>query len=263
MTLETIHSADTLYERLRAAGLDALFVREVLLPDWWDDSIAAAPAGLAEMELRLARALGVSLKRMREGIYADGTDVRDPVLVVSPAVGEVQRHWLALLTRRVGELALRATATPYLPISPDASALRKQILEYRLAESPSLVSLLNYCWGRGVPVLCLPRLPQSLVIQGYAVATLQGRPTVVAISPYRYSRRLRRFVAEAIGYIALKDVRAAQGFAESLLAGCSADAHWEGLPTIQRKMRQSLDWSQLTEEETEILLRLTGGKSNL
>lgn len=55
---------DALYLRLEALGLDAEFVRSVVLPDWWDDEIAQNPAGYAQGLAIISRNLGIELRHL-------------------------------------------------------------------------------------------------------------------------------------------------------------------------------------------------------
>ena len=127
-TAETSVSAlQSLYARLEQAGLDRKFIRETLLPDWWDDAIAEHPTGYAEARLRIARALGLSLRQL---------DSEDPL---GEMLGETRLRcknrrgtepysirWTIALAKRAAELATRATQNLMnrFPKQPAKSATR-------------------------------------------------------------------------------------------------------------------------------------------
>lgn len=55
-----------IYQRLRRIGFPCRFVRDRLLPDWWEDELAAVPANRAQVEMMLSRQLGLSLQALHE-----------------------------------------------------------------------------------------------------------------------------------------------------------------------------------------------------
>ena len=54
-----------LYNRLGSVGFPRKYLREIVLPDWWDDEIAYNPAGYAEGLMILSRNLGLDLASMQ------------------------------------------------------------------------------------------------------------------------------------------------------------------------------------------------------
>ena len=56
-----------LYSRLTEAGYPKKYVREVVLPSWWDDRAAGSSAGFAEVLLIIARRLGLDYASLRSG----------------------------------------------------------------------------------------------------------------------------------------------------------------------------------------------------
>ena len=105
-TAEGLASAlQSLYARLEQAGLDRKFVRKVLLPDWWDDTIAQHPTGYTEVRLRIARALGLSLNQLDSG------DLLESALDETRFRCKIRRgtephsiRWTILLAKRAAEL---------------------------------------------------------------------------------------------------------------------------------------------------------------
>ena len=59
--------------RLSQAGFKKDFVSRAVLPDWWDEACAQDPKLLPDVEIRVARFLGLPLSR-----------VRDPATVLRP-----------------------------------------------------------------------------------------------------------------------------------------------------------------------------------
>lgn len=199
-TAETSVSAlQSLYARLEQAGLDRKFIRETLLPDWWDDAIAEHPTGYAEARLRIARALGLSLRQL---------DSEDPL---GEMLGETRLRcktrrgtepysirWTIALAKRAAELATRATPKPYEPLPETASQIRNAILQ----KHPwvCLDNLLAYCWQHGIPVIPLKSKPRRSKRVDGLIVRVGERPVIVLACGYRYSARLLFIVAHELGH---------------------------------------------------------------
>lgn len=331
MTLDRLDSMESLYRQLASAGLDRKFVREVLLPEWWDDSIARNPAGLAEAQLRIARALGVSPSQVRQGI-------REHILHANHVRYKTRRdtlpetlHWATFWARRAAELAVKASPTPYQSPPKKAHEIREQILEQG-HDWVNLANLLDYCWAYGIPILHLMHVPKGSKKMDGLVAQVEGRPAIVLSNNHRFSAWLLFILAHELGHWVLghlKDAAAladgnvrrddgdaeegsANAFALELLTGKPDTAYWiprnltatelaerakaagrrdrvdpcvvvlnyawckghwgagmaagkilepepQGVQLVNTRLRRSLDWSRLTEDEAELLQRLTGG----
>lgn len=258
MTLETATSMEALYRKLARAGLDRKFVREVLLPEWWDDTIADSPAGLAEAELHIARALGIRWSELREDVLSESRCIKNILFPEPLEVRDKPIRWTIHLARRVAELGVHATPLPYQP--PDASAQEvcQALLKHRCSDSINLNALVDYCWKRGIPVLHLRNIPSKSHFAGVFIPIVHQRPAIVVVSR-KETPQVLLIIARALGYIATSDAEKACTFAQELLANSSPQATSDELQTIQREMNEHLDWQRLTEEEAELLKRLTGG----
>src|SRR4051794_11264950 len=60
-----VNLAPLVYKRLRGLGLPKPYVTRVALPGWWEDSLAANPAGYAQFLMILSRFLGIDLKALQ------------------------------------------------------------------------------------------------------------------------------------------------------------------------------------------------------
>jgi hypothetical protein len=234
-----VDSVRSLYARLEQAGLDRKFIRETLLPDWWDDAIAEHPTGYAEARLRIARALGLSLRQL---------DSEDPL---GEMLGETRLRcktrrgtepysirWTIALAHSAAELASRATPTPYQPLPEIAHQIRDAILQ----DQPwvSLGNLLAYCWNHGVPVIPLRHKPRkSKKIDGLVVRVGE-RPVIVLACGYRYSARLLFIVAHELGHWLSGHLSDEPIFAEEFIAREAenheeAEANWFAVELLTGK----------------------------
>jgi hypothetical protein len=239
-TAETSVSAlQSLYARLEQAGLDRKFIRETLLPDWWDDAIAEHPTGYAEARLRIARALGLSLRQL---------DSEDPL---GEMLGETRLRcktrrgtepysirWTIALAKRAAELATRATPKPYEPLPETASQIRNAILQ----KHPwvCLDNLLAYCWQHGIPVIPLKSKPRRSKRVDGLIVRVGERPVIVLACGYRYSARLLFIVAHELGHWVRGHLSNQPIFAEEFIAREAenheeAEANWFAVELLTGK----------------------------
>lgn len=198
-------SVTNLLSRLSKAGFKRDFVRPVILPDWWDDSLASDPSLLPDIEVRVARFLGLSL-----------ADVRDPTrtLTISKAPGTVlrksanvneERLWPAIhAARRVAEAVVRnMQSRPVRELPAKAEDWHRSLVKGKTPVSLEL--MLGDLWARGVPVIPMDDLPVP-AFQGMA-AVIGGHPVIVIGQKYDAPGRVGFFVAHEAGHIANGDCR--------------------------------------------------------
>ncbi len=150
-----------LYRRLSAIGFDADFVRNHILPDWWDDAIADVPANRALAEAWISKMLRLGVAALQDASrplrLPPLTEFRlkrrkgTPPESILPAivVAEQTARNLVAQARDVPPFAGRLTAV----------ALRRTILQDR--STISLQELVQFSWGHGIPVLHIRDLPKA------------------------------------------------------------------------------------------------------
>lgn len=194
--------------RLSLAGFKKDFVRPAILPDWWDDSCAEDPNVLPDIEIRVARFLGLPLSTIR--------DPRTPV--TPPGYPGVQ-------LRRVRDLDLNRMApaihsaiqvagavvrnfrdpAPGPALLPaDGVAWRGEI--QRTHAPVTLDDILTSLWGHGIPVVPAEVLPTPS-FQGIACIA-EGRPVIVIGHRHEEPGRVAFLVAHEAGHIAGGDCTA-------------------------------------------------------
>lgn len=192
-------------KRLSAAGFKSAVARQIVLPDWWDESCVDAPEVLPEVELRVARFVGATL-----------ADVRNPKLALaSPAypgaqlrrVKNIDRDRLAPaihLGLKVAEATVRnwRGSVPVVRIPPDDPLdWRAQLI--RRGPVIRLPALLEDLWERGVPVVHIEVRP-SPSFQGM-VCIVGGRPVIVLAHDLDDPARLAFVVAHEMAHVVAGD----------------------------------------------------------
>jgi Zn-dependent peptidase ImmA (M78 family) len=201
----TTHSYTSLMRRLSRGGFDKAFVRPAILPDWWDESCTREPDLLPDLEIRVARFLGVPL-----------ASVRDPDVALSAPdyLGAKLRRTRSLDSRRLmpaihAALQIGAAVSRCLRDSPepiDVPPPEGLAWHEQLRGGPGAVTLddiLADLWRRGIPVVPIDLLPCPS-FQGMA-ATVAGRPVILLAHKHDEPGRVAFFVAHEVGHIAAGD----------------------------------------------------------
>jgi len=181
------------------------FIRSAILPEWWDDDCAHDQALVPDIEIRVARFLGVPL-----------SVVKDPRAPLAPPtyVGAQLRRVRAVNSDRltpaihsalqIGAAVIRSMRAPVpSPVTPPAEAsLWREQLQAE-GRSVTLDDLLGDLWKRGVPVVPIDVLPIPS-FQGMA-CIIEGRPVVLLGHRHDEPARVAYFVAHEVGHIAAGD----------------------------------------------------------
>lgn len=199
---------ENLYRRLRTTGFDPDFVREVFLPDWWEDSLASVEANRLLAETFIARHLGVSLETLRDP---------DAVLHL-PSPPQVQfkryRNKVDESVEPAVRIAARAAqliadlARDQLPAFNQEECAR-QIRNAILRKSAfiDLSSLLEYCWEHGILVLHLGLFPKKAKGFDGLALYVEDRPVIILGSKRDSPPWLAFHLAHEIGHVMLGHVQ--------------------------------------------------------
>lgn len=202
MTVSATNPMADLYRRLRAVGLTRNKVKHFILPDWWDDSVAANPAGFAEGLSFISRHTGLELATLRE--FGHPVAFREAGVCKFKKSANATEDQLALarsMATRVARLVNAATVEPVLPLPASAMQLREEILGQG-HHWISLSSLVNYCWSVGIPVVHLTSIIQTKMPDGLAVK-VRGRPVIVICKQAKFTAWLLFILAHEMGHVVL------------------------------------------------------------
>jgi hypothetical protein len=202
MAVNTTNPMADLYRRLGAVGLTKQRVRQFILPEWWDDQVAANPAGFAEGISFISRHLGLELTSLREpGLPIAFRDAGACKFKKSKNATEDELQMARSLATRVAHLVSAATPEPFVPLPTSAAQMRREILGQGHS-CISLSNLIDYCWSLGVPVVHLSSFLKSKQPDGLAVKA-RGRPVIVICKKAKASAWLLFILAHELGHIVL------------------------------------------------------------
>ena len=199
------HNFKSLINRLSKAGFKKEFTHLAILPDWWDESCEDDESLLTEIEIRVARFLGLSLG-----------DVGNPAIELLPPlypqahlrqVRDIEADRLAPAIHtalQISAAVIRSMKEADISCSlPPANGFnwRAEIKPDRGAIT--LDEILSDLWHRGIPVIPIEVLP-SPSFQGLA-GIVEKRPVIVIGHKYDAPGRVAHYIAHEVGHIASQD----------------------------------------------------------
>ncbi len=171
----------TTLRRLSGIGVSKTWLRANVLPEWWDDAIAATPAGLAQLHFMISRALGVPFRaladvdvelawpktpaKLKASVKSQNADL-DPAMAVALQLA----HAVAACT---------PPASKQLPAS--AQDLRAELLE-RDIPWIDFETLVRACWDRGIAVVHIGNWPRGWAKPDGMALTVNGQRVIVLCS---------------------------------------------------------------------------------
>ena len=175
------------------------------MPDWWDNACLQEPRLLEDIEVRVARFLGLSLEKVRDPSATlaapayPGAQLRRVKDIDRDRLGPAIHAAMRIASAVVRSLRDPVTTTAALPV--DGLAWRNLIQRPRL--SVSLHDIAGDLWMRGIPVIPLDVLPTPS-FQGIA-GTVGGRPVILLGHKHDEPGRVAFVVSHEAGHIAAAD----------------------------------------------------------
>lgn len=189
-----------LYEKLKSLGFKKNYI-EKMLPDWWDDSLASTKSGYQQAAIIFAQIFNVNYKSL--------VSEQEPYFEFPSHCFKKQKH---IETKNLDPATSVALSVSKLVLKEfdrdlkDLSVLSaKKIRDDILQNNPwvDFVSLLNYCWDIGIPVVFLKDMPTPKM-QGIAL-NLNKRPIIVLTNGKKHGY-LVFDLAHELGHIIKKHI---------------------------------------------------------
>lgn len=175
------------------------------MPDWWDNACLQEPRLLEDIEVRVARFLGLSLEKVRDPSATlaapayPGAQLRRVKDIDRDRLGPAIHAAMRIAAAVVRSLRDPVTTTAALPV--DGLAWRNLIQRPRL--SVSLHDIAGDLWRRGIPIIPLDVLPTPS-FQGIA-GIVGGRPVILLGHKHDEPGRVAFVVSHEAGHIAAAD----------------------------------------------------------
>lgn len=209
-----------LIERVSALGFPRAYV-QAQIPGWWSPAARNSKSAVMQVELTVARRLGLDIRSLLEG--------RPTLAQRLKAKYKRARRYNAsdVAPSTAICIALAEAVTANFPVPYDGVPRSpKQIRDFlftRGAKRISLSALVMYCWHIGVPVLHASRLPAGLAkVDGLVVST-STRPVIVLAKQSRFQAWLLFILAHELGHIARGHVKPGELLIDEDFEGMKAE----------------------------------------
>lgn len=191
-----------LYRRLGEAGVERSYVQDVILPHWWDDSLALGPTAFDQALGYVARSLGYNPSDLRQD-----ASLTPPAPTVKyklrQGVSDGDVATSASLALRAAVLASRAATKEAKMLPTTGIEVREAILGAG-KKHVTLEDLLDFGWSLGIVILHVARFPKKKM-DGLA-AVVDGRPVIVVSRRDTSKARLLFVLAHEIGHLIKRHV---------------------------------------------------------
>lgn len=195
-----------LYKRLATHGFDQGFVRQFVLPDWWDDSLASIPTNRAIAEGAISRMLRFSLAELADPDQSlSFPDLARLKLKKARKDTEVRDlRSTILLAEQTATALVRSLDLRRFPGTMSSRQAREAILQRR--QFVDLDSLLDFAWECGIAVVHLSQMPKRLK-KFSGLAMFAGNAPVIVLGAKTDSAPWLAFhLAHELGHILLGHV---------------------------------------------------------
>lgn len=191
-----------LYKKLAKIGLKKDYIRENGLPSWWDDELSDKPLAVLEGAGYIADHLNLDLK----SLICPEVEVK----FNSPPPTKFKHHnttkkkhpkLAQALASRVAELIAYGTDVKFTPLPTDVKEIRKEILGTH--PTVHLISLLEYCWSKGIIVAYFHQFPQGTKKFAGLIQWQDNCPVIILSSKHQHAARFTFDLAHELGHLAL------------------------------------------------------------
>jgi hypothetical protein len=189
--------------RLSAAGVKRAFLNKVVLPDWWDDSIALTTGGFREGAGHICAHLGYSLASLLDEkqplafAHQAGVKYKKAKNVTAEEVG-LATHFSLGVARAV---ATAFTGRPAAAPLPAPAESRQALLAAPDQPWVKLPQLLGLAWSAGIPVIHLRKVPTGAKKPDALTTMIGNRPVIVVLNGRKSPSWIAFIIAHELGHI--------------------------------------------------------------
>lgn len=199
--MNTENNPSSVYQILHSYGLDKRFIKEILLPNWWDDEIANSKTGYYQMSSIIAKNLGIDVSELLN--RSDVITLKNPVQIKYkyPKNSTINKNdiWPNSLAYKISEIIEQIYMVPFQNISNNSIDIRQSILQQY--GKLDLANTLEFLWSIGIPVLHVPVFPKEVNKMDGMAINLRGRPIIILSKNRKHDAWLLFILAHELGHI--------------------------------------------------------------
>jgi len=192
---------ENVFSRLKQHGIDKNFIREILLPEWWDEKVLTSKAGYLQTLSILAKNLNINLTDLlRE---SQTLSLQNPLPIKFKKSENVDIEpddiWPNALASRITDLVNNTFSIPQFDLPAEASELRKVFLGSN--EKIELDSVLDFLWQKGIPVLYVSQFPRDVHKMDGMVIKSRDRYIIIVSKTRKHNAWLLFIILHELGHI--------------------------------------------------------------
>jgi len=193
-----------IYELLKSKGIDKSYVREVLLPKWWDEEILSSKAGFLQTASIIAKNLGIKLSDLLS--ESDELHLTQTV----PIKFKKNKSYSTLttdffpqtLSAKLYSLIKSSFEKEFALSIDDPDELRKDFLSSY--DKIDLTNLLDYLWKKGLPVIYVSEYPKDVNKLDGMVFNFEDHPVIIVSSKRKHDAWLIFILVHEVAHILKK-----------------------------------------------------------
>jgi len=203
MENQTEANIDNIYTLLKSKGIDKKFIKEVLLPSWWDENILETKTGLLQTISLISKNLGANLSDLL-------TNKKDIHICNEFVIKFKQNNsyknlvtdfYPQSLASRLNNIVERTYSTEFTLNIRTAKELREVFLtDY---SEINLNNLLKFLWQNGIPVIYVSEYPKDVNKLDGMIFRLGNRPVILISSKRKHDAWLIFILVHELGHLFL------------------------------------------------------------
>lgn len=163
---------------LSGLGLTRAYVREVILPSWWEPAVLEEPNGLLETVGIIHRRTRLPLSQILQGTAHWSFPSEGIKFKGAAGKSKAEMACAQALATQVAELL--ATGINAAPSTiPDAATLHADLKRQGSKPWVTLEDIVTWAWQNGIAVAAIPDFPSGKKPDGMAIKTKDGCPIVI------------------------------------------------------------------------------------
>jgi len=201
--MENETNINNVYTLLKSKGIDKKFVREVLLPSWWDESILSSKAGLLQTLSLISKNLGTDLSDLvsnKKNIQLS-SNFNIKFKQNKSYKNLTTDFFPQALSSRLYNLVNKTYKKEFNLNLSSVQELREVFLTGY--NEINLFNILEYLWNVGIPVIFISEYPKNINKLDGMVFKFDNRPIILISSKRKHDAWLIFILAHELGHIFL------------------------------------------------------------
>jgi len=194
---------ENIYTLLKSKGIDKKFIRNVLLPSWWDESILSSKAGLLQTISLISKNLGTELSDLvsnKKDIHLS-SNFNIKFKQNKSYKNLTTDFFPQALSSRLYTLIDRTYNKEFNLNLNSVQELREEFLtEYN---EINLFNILGFLWNVGIPVIFVSEYPKDINKLDGMVFKFDDRPIILISSKRKHEAWLIFILVHELGHIFL------------------------------------------------------------